>query len=205
MLPTRTSSDYAPVAGRYWARGVRFHQQASATARNVRDDSGAAMELGDGPEIDGEGELDLLPLAQSQVSRFDEDARGTQIHGTTKLPATAGDIDVDGGSGAVPRMQSTFHGSWSSLYFCQRGINGCDYAFVPACAQGLLNLSRSAPSRKSCDHRPVASSEHARSVTPLTRNLSHVEGNGHRTMVGQPCVPGIGRAEGHALERSGNA
>jgi hypothetical protein len=112
--------------GQFLARGsgyrtgrISFHQQPCATARNVRDYGSAAMELGDGAEIDREGELNLLALAQTQIRGLDEDASGAQIHGTTELAAPARDVDVDGGSGAVPRMQSTFHGSWSSLYFCQ--------------------------------------------------------------------------------------
>lgn len=58
------------------ATGVAFHSQARAAAGYVRHDGRAAMDLGDGAEIDGEGELDLLPLAQSQVFSLDVNAVG---------------------------------------------------------------------------------------------------------------------------------
>src|SRR6266853_4247677 len=47
------------------ARGLRvgLHQQTRAAARDVRDHGRAPVELGDGAEVDGEGEHDLLPLA----------------------------------------------------------------------------------------------------------------------------------------------
>src|SRR5207302_2248589 len=47
------------------ARGLRvgLHQETRAAARDVRDHGRAPVELGDGAEVDGEGEHDLLPLA----------------------------------------------------------------------------------------------------------------------------------------------
>src|SRR5262245_23992294 len=74
------------------------------------------MELGDGAEVDRESELDLLTLAQTQIGGLDEHAGGTEIHRAAQLPASAGDVDVDGGSGSVPGMQSAFHGSWPLIF-----------------------------------------------------------------------------------------
>jgi hypothetical protein len=51
------------VSRRDGTRGIRFHQESRAAARDVRDYSGASMELGDRAQIDGEGELNLLSLA----------------------------------------------------------------------------------------------------------------------------------------------
>jgi len=38
----------------------------------MRHDGGAAMDLGDQPQVDREGQLDLLSLAQSEILRLDE-------------------------------------------------------------------------------------------------------------------------------------
>jgi len=49
----------------------------------VSDHSGASVELGNCAEIDGEGQLNLLSLPQSEVGRFDEHAGSAEIHGAT--------------------------------------------------------------------------------------------------------------------------
>jgi hypothetical protein len=66
-------------------------------------------------EVDGEGELDLLALTEAEIGRFDEDAGGAQVHGTTELSAAARDGDVDRGSCPVPRVQAAFHYFRASL------------------------------------------------------------------------------------------
>jgi hypothetical protein len=104
------------------ACSVRLHHQARTPARNVRNDSGAPVKLGDSPEIDGKRQDDLLAFAQSQIRRLDEDAGGAEIDGLAELPTTTGNSDVDGGTSTVPRMQAAFH--WSGLFLCSSSVAG---------------------------------------------------------------------------------
>lgn len=83
----------------------------------MRDNSGAAMELGDGAEVDRESQLDMLAFLQTQIRRLDEDARSAEIDGFAKSATTAGDRNVNGGSGSVPGVQAAFHG--------EGGLNRC--------------------------------------------------------------------------------
>jgi hypothetical protein len=56
----------------------------------VRDDRGAAMQLGDGAEIDREGELDLLTLAKTEVRGLHEHAGRGEIDRPTSFFRPAG-------------------------------------------------------------------------------------------------------------------
>lgn len=76
----------------------------------MRNDGGAPMELGDGTEIDGEGELDLLPFSQAEIGRFDEHSGGAEIDRFAQFPATIGQGDVNRRPGAVPRVHPAFQG-----------------------------------------------------------------------------------------------
>jgi hypothetical protein len=67
------------------------------------------MQLRDRPEIDGERQLDLLSLPQSEIARFDEHTRRTQVDRATQFATSTRNGDVDTGAGAMPRMQATFH------------------------------------------------------------------------------------------------
>lgn len=73
------------------------------------DDGRPPVQFGDRAQVDGEGEHDLLSLAQAQIGSFDEYACGTQVDGLAQFPAAARDSDVDDGSSTVPRMQAAFH------------------------------------------------------------------------------------------------
>src|SRR5690348_13755409 len=75
----------------------------------MRYDGCASVQFGDGAQVDREGEHDRLALAQTEIRRLDEDARGAQVHRLTKLAATAGNGDVDGRPSSMPRMQAAFH------------------------------------------------------------------------------------------------
>jgi hypothetical protein len=74
------------------------------------DDGGTSMQFGDGAKIDGEYQLDVLTLAQTEVGRLDEHTRRTQVDGTAEPAATSRDSDVNGGAGAMPGVKSTFQG-----------------------------------------------------------------------------------------------
>jgi hypothetical protein len=67
------------------------------------------MKLRHRAQIDGEGQLDLLTLAQPEIRRFDENAGGTQIHRAAQLATPAGNVDVDGGASPMPGMKTAFH------------------------------------------------------------------------------------------------
>src|SRR5262249_35263378 len=77
------------------AGAVRFHHQAGAAARHVGYHGGAPVQLGDGAEIDREGQYHLLTLAQPKIRRLDENARGTEVYRLAQLPATTWNGDVD--------------------------------------------------------------------------------------------------------------
>jgi hypothetical protein len=49
-----------------------FHHQTRSTFRNVGDDGGTAMDLGDYAKVDGEGKMDGGTFPQAQVFCFDE-------------------------------------------------------------------------------------------------------------------------------------
>src|SRR5687768_10234710 len=76
----------------------------------MRHDGRTPMQLGDSTQIDGERELDLLPLPQPEIRGLDENARGAEIHGATQLAFAAGNVDVDGGAGPMAGMETAFHG-----------------------------------------------------------------------------------------------
>ena len=73
----------AGAPGNVRSAAVILHHQAGAAARNVRDDRGAAMQLGDGAEADGKREFDGLALAQAHVAGLDEHASGAQVSRAT--------------------------------------------------------------------------------------------------------------------------
>jgi hypothetical protein len=66
------------------------------------------MQFGDGAEIDGEYQLDILALAQAEIGRLDKHTRRTQVDGTAEPAATSRDSDVNSGAGAMPGVKSTF-------------------------------------------------------------------------------------------------
>jgi len=59
--------------------GELLHHQAGPTARDMRHDGRAAVDLRHQPQVDRERELYLLSLAQTQIFRLDEHAVGAQI------------------------------------------------------------------------------------------------------------------------------
>ena len=67
------------------------------------------MHLRDRAQIDGEGEHDLLALAQTQIGGLNKDTGGAQIHRLAKPSAALGHGDVDSCTCTVPRMQAAFH------------------------------------------------------------------------------------------------
>jgi hypothetical protein len=67
------------------------------------------VQLGDLPEVDGKGELDLLALAQAKAGGADEDAGRAEVHGLADLAATARQDDVDNRARAMSGVQSPFH------------------------------------------------------------------------------------------------
>src|SRR5689334_17958732 len=167
-------------------RAVCLHQQPGAAARNVRDNGGAAMELGDGAEIDREREFDLLSLAQTQIRGFDEDAGGTEIHRATQLASAARDIDVDGSSGAVPGVQSAFHGSGPRYISVSSGINARNYAFVPAGSRRNSTYRGGATRvrNRATAGRPRQATRPSRE--PAGRNLLHLQADGHGAVIREP-------------------
>ena len=67
------------------------------------------MHLRDRAQIDGEGEHDLLTLAQTQISGLNKNAGGAQIDCLAKPSAALRHGDIDGCTCTVPRMQAAFH------------------------------------------------------------------------------------------------
>ena len=160
----------ARVSGCGRTRAIRFHQQARAPARDMRDDSGAAMELRDGAEIDGESELDLLPFAQTEIRGLDEHTRGTEIHRAAQLPAPAGNVDVDGRSGSVPGMQSAFHG-WSLIFLSAWGSTVPIMPSFPQAHGPDSTYRGTALTPKSCDRRVLASSQRPFRARPWAQSV----------------------------------
>jgi hypothetical protein len=74
----------------------------------VGDDGRTSVQFGDGAEVDGEYQLDILAFAQTEIGRLDKHTGRTQIDGTAEPAATSRDRDVDRGAGAVPGVKSTF-------------------------------------------------------------------------------------------------
>ncbi len=103
---------------------VVLHHQSRPATRDVRDDGGAAMQLGDGAETDGEGEVDGLALAQSHVAGFDEHARGAQVARAAETVMTPREENVHGGARTVARCQSSLHDS-ALLYFLFAAMGCC--------------------------------------------------------------------------------
>jgi hypothetical protein len=56
----------------------------------VSDDGRAAVQLGDGTQVDRESQDNLLTLAQTEVGGLDEYASGAEIHRLAKLTASPG-------------------------------------------------------------------------------------------------------------------
>src|SRR5512145_1683466 len=110
---------------------VALHHQAGAAARDVRDDRGAAMQLGHGAEADGERELDGLALAQAHVAGLDENAGRAQVAGAAKTMTLTGQQHVNGRAGPVACRESPLH--CSSSRFIWR---------VEACGNYALRTAR---------------------------------------------------------------
>jgi hypothetical protein len=72
------------------------------------NDGRTSMQFGDGAEIDGEYQLDILALAQTEIGGLDEHSRRTQVDGTAEPAATSWDSDVNSSAGAMPGVKSTF-------------------------------------------------------------------------------------------------
>src|SRR5271154_540111 len=99
-----------------------FHHESGSTTGDMGDDGRAAMDLGDQPQVDREGEVHLLSLAQAQILRLHVDAVGAQVLGLANAALASGHDDVHGGARAVPSVQSTLHpgrsfevNSWRAL------------------------------------------------------------------------------------------
>src|SRR5271168_558155 len=93
-----------------------LHHESGTAAGDVRHDGGAPMNLGDQSQIDGEGELHLLSLAQAEVFRFDEDAVCTQVFSLADPALATGHHHVHGRACAVSGVQATLHPSGSLCY-----------------------------------------------------------------------------------------
>ena len=90
---------------------VAFHAQAGAAARNMRHDGRPAVQLGDGAQADGKGELDGLSPAQPEVAGLDEHAAGAKVARAAQAAVPAGQQQIDGGASAVAGRESSFHGT----------------------------------------------------------------------------------------------
>src|SRR5712671_1401582 len=99
----------ARLIGARSAGGVGVHHQAGAAARNMRYDGGAAMYLGDRAQVDGEGELHLLSLAQAERSGADEHTVGAQIDRAAEAALARRHHDVYRGARPMACVQTSFH------------------------------------------------------------------------------------------------
>src|SRR5580704_8506424 len=91
------------------AAGELLHHEAGAAARHVRNDGRTAMDLGDESQVDGERELHMLSLAQTEILRLDEHAVGAQILGLADPALTPRHHHIDRGTCAVAGVQTTLH------------------------------------------------------------------------------------------------
>ena len=119
-------------------RGVGVHHQARTAARDVRDHRSAAMQLGDGAEIDREGELDLLTLAKTEVRGLHEHTGGGEIDRPTEFLSTGWRRDVHRGPRTMPGMQSAHHRLNPR---CCRFAHQALLAGLLPCETGLLNVT----------------------------------------------------------------
>src|SRR5262245_38943000 len=94
------------------------------------------MQLGDGAEIDGEGELDLLSLAQSEVRGLHEHAGGGEVDRPTQFLPAGWRRDVHRGPRTMPGMQSALHRLNPR---CCRFAHQALLAGLLPCETGLLN------------------------------------------------------------------
>ena len=115
--------------------GIRVHHQPGTTTRDVRDNRGTAMQLGDGSKIDGEGELDLLAFSKTEVGGLDEYAGSGEIDCATQLLSTRRRRDVHRGARTMPRMQSALHRLNPR---CSRFAHQALLAGLLPCETGLL-------------------------------------------------------------------
>src|SRR5882757_9128115 len=108
LLPDRSlAARSALVQTSARAGAIAFHHQPRATPGDMGDHGGTAVELGNGAEIDGESQDDLLALAQAEVGGFDEHPGSAEIDRLTKLAAAPWNHNVDDRPSAVPCMQAT--------------------------------------------------------------------------------------------------
>jgi hypothetical protein len=75
----------------------------------VRNDGRAAVDLGDCPEADREGEFHDLTPAQAEIAGLDEHAARAQIARAAKATHTPGQQDVDRRAGTMTRRESSLH------------------------------------------------------------------------------------------------
>ena len=80
----------------------------------MRDHRRAPMQFGDGAKIDGKYQLHILAFAQTQIGGLDENTGGTEIDRTAQPAATARQSDVNGGTGAMPGVKSSFQDPMNS-------------------------------------------------------------------------------------------
>src|SRR5690606_37178175 len=70
---------------------------------------GAPMDLGDHAQVDGEGQVHQVALAQPEIAGLDEHPVGTEIERTAQLAWSTGDGDEDSGTGLVAGMEASLH------------------------------------------------------------------------------------------------
>src|SRR5262245_6862401 len=141
------------------------------------------MELRDRTEVDGEGELHLLSLAETEIRGLDEYTGGTEVHSPTELTPPAGNVDVYGRAGAVPGVQSAFHGSSSLVIFLS--ASELTATIMPSFPQthGAESTYRgTAYATKSCGYRPAASSDGDNVNGSFARRICRISS---RTVTGQ--------------------
>ena len=88
---------------------MTLHPQARTAKGDMRNDRCPTMNLGNTAQIDRESQLYQRPLRQPEVRGFDEDAIGAQIPRPAQLALAARHVQVNGGAGKMPRVQTAFH------------------------------------------------------------------------------------------------
>ena len=86
-----------------------LHHEARAAARDVRDNRRAAMNLRHQSQVDRECQLDLLPLAKTQIFRLNKHAVRAQILCFANSALPAGHHHVHCCARAVAGVQSSLH------------------------------------------------------------------------------------------------
>jgi hypothetical protein len=86
-----------------------FHHQTRAALGHVRNDGGAAMDLRNDTEIDGECEMNRGAFFQTEIFSFDENTVRAQVACAAKFAWTSWNGNVDRSACPMAGMETSLH------------------------------------------------------------------------------------------------